>query len=85
MWQWANQRVLNIKTKQDPNDLLWEQPCLMGLLSSVYAVCLHPVSLNQDLICLSGRNKKNCQGLSESISRVRDPVMQMVRNLSLRA
>lgn len=84
-WRWENQRVLDIKTKQDPNGLLWEQPCRMRLLSSVCAVCLHPASLNQDFICLSGRNKKNCQGLSESISRVRDSVMQMVRNLSLRA
>lgn len=49
MRQWENQRILDIKTKREPSGLLWEQPYLLGVLSSVCAVTLHPASLNRTL------------------------------------
>lgn len=64
------------KTTWDPGGLWWEQPCLLGLLNFACVVTLPPASL----ICLSDY-EKNCQGLSESVSIVReDPVMQRVRS-----
>lgn len=67
--QWANQRVLDITTKRDLSGLLWEQPYLLGLLSSVCAGTLHPASLNWTLLAslvikriarVSKHNQRSC-------------------------